>query len=142
MKIHLFPFSPRKGTPAADYPDQVSGTRRQERMRRLEELERELAERYYATLLGRNLEVMVETTSTREGWVSGTDRYYVPVELPGTTRDIGRMCYGRAIRTTRHFLEAERETFENVNSRLQAGVLHNRGIQDCCRRNGDSPSFM
>ena len=142
MKIHLFPFSPRKGTPAADYPDQVPGTVRQERMTRLEELERELAERYYATLLGQNLEVMVETTSTREGWVCGTDRYYVPVELPGTTRDIGRMCYGRAIRTTRHFLEAERETFENVNSRLQSGLLHDRGKQTSCHRNGDTPSVM
>ena len=108
MKIHLFPFSPRKGTPAADYPDQIHGTVRQERMARLEQLEREMAEKFYASLLGRPLEVMVETESTRAGWVCGTDRHYVPVELPGTRDDIGRMCYGLATRTTRQFLEADR----------------------------------
>ena len=124
MKIHLFPFSPRKGTPAADYPQQVHGTVRQERMVRLSQLERELAERYYASLLGRTLEVMVESESTRDGWVCGTDRHYVPVELRGTREDIGRMCRGTAVRTTCQFLEAEREVTENVSSILQAGVFH------------------
>jgi threonylcarbamoyladenosine tRNA methylthiotransferase MtaB len=118
MKIHIFPFSPRAGTPAADDPDQVHGTIRQARMSRLEQLERELAERYYASLLGRPLEVMVESLSTRGGWVCGTDRRYVPVEISGTGDDIGQMCYGRAVRTTRHFLEAERDS-ENVTPGIQ-----------------------
>lgn len=117
MKIHLFPFSARAGTPAATYPDQIHGTIRNERMSRLEQLERELAERYYASLLGRPLEVMVEGLSTRDGWVCGTDRRYVPVELMGTSDDIGQMCYGRASRTTRHFLEAERENSLECHSR-------------------------
>ena len=116
MKIHIFPFSPRTGTPAATYPDQVHGTICQERITQLEQLERELAERYYRSLLGRRLEVMVEGLSTREGWVCGTDRSYVPVELPGTRDDIGRMCHGKAVRATRQFLEAEREYSENVTA--------------------------
>ena len=114
MKIHIFPFSPRTGTPAATYPDQVHGTICQERITRLEQLEREMAERYYRLLVGRRLEVMVEGLSTREGWVCGTDRSYVPVELPGTRDDIGRMCLGKGVRATRQFLEAEREGSENV----------------------------
>ena len=114
MKIHIFPFSPRTGTPAATYSGQVHGTICQERITRLEQLERELAERYYRSLLGRRLEVMVEGRSTREGWVCGTDRSYVPVELPGTGDDIGRMCHGKAVRATRLFLEADREGSENV----------------------------
>ncbi len=114
MKIHIFPFSPRTGTPAATYSGQVHGTICQERITRLEQLERELAERYYRSLLGRRLEVMVEGRSTREGWVCGTDRSYVPVELPGTGDDIGRICHGKAVRATRLFLEADREGSENV----------------------------
>ncbi len=110
MKIHIFPFSPRKGTPAATFPDQVHGTIRQERTTRLEELERELAERYYSKLLGHRLEVMVEAESNRPGWVCGTDRRYVPVELPGSPDDIGQMCYGQGTRTTRNYLEADRDT--------------------------------
>ena len=113
MKIHIFPFSPRTGTPAATYQDQVHGTICQERITRLEQLEREMAERYYRLLVGRRLEVMVEGLSTREGWVCGTDRSYVPVELPGTRDDIGRMCRGKGVRTTRQYLEAEREGSEN-----------------------------
>jgi threonylcarbamoyladenosine tRNA methylthiotransferase MtaB len=109
MKIHIFPFSPRVGTPAATCSAQIHGTVLQERISRLELLERELAERYYQSLLGRPLEVMVESRSSREGWVCGTDRRYVPVELPGTTHDIGKMCYGRGVRTTRHYLEAQRD---------------------------------
>ena len=124
MKIHLFPFSPRKGTPAAEYGEQIHGTIRNERMARLEQLERELAERYYQTLVGRSLEIMVESESNRAGWVCGTERSYAPVEIPGTPDDIGRMCTGRAVRITRQFVEAERESHLNVTSRLQCGVLH------------------
>lgn len=118
MKIHIFPFSPRTGTPAASYPDQIHGKIRQARIERLEKLERELAERYYATLLGRPLEVMVEGQSSRDGWVCGTDRRYVPVELPGTSDDIGKMCFGRGVRTTRQYLEANREAPQNGTARI------------------------
>lgn len=138
MKIHLFPFSPRTGTPAATYPDQIHGTVRNERMARMEELERELAEQYYKSLLGRSVEVMVEAESTRAGWVAGTDRRYVPVELPGTASDIGRMCYGRATRTTRHFLEAERENSEYGTPGIQTGLFHDRRTRQPACRDGDA----
>lgn len=138
MKIHIFPFSPRTGTPAATYPGQVHGTIRHDRIARLEELECELAGRYYNSLLGRPLEVMVESESTRDGWVCGTDRRYVPVELPGTVDDIGNMCYGRGVRTTRRYLEAERENPENVTSGLQTGLFHDRKPRVHCDRHSDS----
>ncbi len=110
MKIHIFPFSPRRGTPAATLPDQIHGTIREERMRILERLERDLARQYYASLIGRGVEVLVEgQTTARAGWVHGTDRRYVPVEIPGGSGDVGRMISGRGLRATRDCLEAERE---------------------------------
>lgn len=99
MKIHAFPFSPRKGTPAALLPDQVRPEIRKERMRELSILERELAVRYYQTRVGKALEVLVEREcEDRPGWVRGTDRHYVPVELPGSPDDLGNFvrAYGRA----------------------------------------------
>lgn len=115
MKIHIFPFSPRRSTPAATYPDQVHGAIREERMRILEGLERKLAHQYYESLIGRELEVMVEgISSERPGWVHGTDRRYVPVEIPGGPTDVGRMIQGLAARAHRHCLEAERETAHGV----------------------------
>jgi threonylcarbamoyladenosine tRNA methylthiotransferase MtaB len=113
MKIHLFPFSTRRGTPAATLPDQVHGTIREMRMQRLERLERELAQQYYQSLVGTDLEVLIEgQIEHRPGWVHGTDRRYVPVEIPGQRDDVSRMVRGRGLRSIEHCLEAEREIQE------------------------------
>lgn len=117
MKIHIFPFSARRGTPAASLPDQVSDAVRDERMRILERLERELAHQYYLSLIGREVEVLVEGQSpTHANRVHGTDRRYVPIELPGGHEDVGKVVLGRAVRATPHFLDAERE---NIDGRTE-----------------------
>jgi threonylcarbamoyladenosine tRNA methylthiotransferase MtaB len=109
MKVHVFPFSGRKGTPAASLPDPVPGAVRKDRCRRLAALERELAQRYYARLVGRELEVLVERDCEgRAGWVRGTDRHYVPVELPGTREDVGRFVRGVGEVPLTHCLRAQR----------------------------------
>ena len=106
-KIHVFPFSARKGTPAAGYAGQVDGPTRRDRCRRLADLERELAMEYYRTLEGWDLEVLVEGLSPeREGWVRGTDRRYVPVEIPGTEADVATIVHGRGERAAREWLVA------------------------------------
>jgi len=78
-KIHIFPFSPRRGTPAATMPDQVSAQLKQERARELARVEAELREQYYGQLLGRRLRVLVETQS-EGGWI-GTSCRYAAVEM-------------------------------------------------------------
>lgn len=108
-KIHVFPFSPRKGTPAAEFRDQVPDDVRKDRVGRLSIVERELAFEYYRRLVGRTLEVLVERhCEHRPGWVRGTDRRYVPVELPGSVSDIGRLVTCRAVRATRNGIVAGR----------------------------------
>lgn len=98
MKIHGFPFSARRGTPAASMPKQVPPEIRKERGRRLASLERTLAERYYRTLLGHDLEVLVESECAEHpGSVRGTDRHYVPVMMPGSREDIGGLVTARAV---------------------------------------------
>jgi threonylcarbamoyladenosine tRNA methylthiotransferase MtaB len=47
MKIHVFPFSRRNGTPAADFDGQVRAEVKKERCQRLAELDRQLAHRYH-----------------------------------------------------------------------------------------------
>jgi len=61
-KIHAFPFSPRRGTPAAEMPDQVAKQVRSERVRRLTDLETELRTEYYQQLVGSKLELLVESS--------------------------------------------------------------------------------
>jgi threonylcarbamoyladenosine tRNA methylthiotransferase MtaB len=90
MKIHVFPFSARRGTPAATFPGEVRSEEKKERCRRLAELEQRLARRYHQQLLGKTLSVLVEARPAgRAGHVLGTACRYVPVDLPGTVSDVG-----------------------------------------------------
>jgi len=90
MKMHIFPFSAREGTKAFDFPHQIPPQVKKDRCQRLSLLERELAQKYYARLVNRPLEVMVEQKSPENpGWYRGTDRSYAPVELPAEEAEIG-----------------------------------------------------
>lgn len=109
MKIHVFPFSPRRGTPAAEFSDQVEPAVRKERCARLAELERELAMEYYQSLVGNRLEVLVERTSEQNpGIVRGTDRRYVPVEVAGSEADIGEFIEAEGEASHRDYLQCSR----------------------------------
>jgi threonylcarbamoyladenosine tRNA methylthiotransferase MtaB len=79
-KIHVFPFSPRRGTPAATMPDQVPAHVQQERSRELAAVETELRDAYFSRVRGMQLRVLVES-KTAAGWL-GTACRYAPVELP------------------------------------------------------------
>jgi threonylcarbamoyladenosine tRNA methylthiotransferase MtaB len=92
MKIHIFPYSTRRGTHAALFPNQVPAEVKKDRCRRLAELERRLADRYHRALLGKPLSVLVEARpASRAGHVLGTACRYVPVELPGSVSDVGEL---------------------------------------------------
>lgn len=62
-KIHIFPFSPRRGTPAAEMPGQMPKHVQQARSRELAAVEAELRDEYYRSLIGRPLRVLVETAA-------------------------------------------------------------------------------
>jgi threonylcarbamoyladenosine tRNA methylthiotransferase MtaB len=84
-KIHIFPFSPRRGTLAAEMPSQVPPEVKAARIEQLEALESGLRDEYFASLRGMRLRVLVESPiAQRPGWMVGTACRYAPVELPGT----------------------------------------------------------
>lgn len=83
-KMHLFSYSPREGTPAATYGDQVAPQVMEERRQRLVELERILAAHYRRSLVGRELTVLVEGADPhRPGRVVGTTCRSVHASLRG-----------------------------------------------------------
>jgi threonylcarbamoyladenosine tRNA methylthiotransferase MtaB len=90
-KIHIFPFSARRTTAAAEMPDQVPADVKSERCRRLAELERALRDRYFGSLRGRTLQVLVESPAAVPGRMVGTSCRYAPVELPGGPDRVGQM---------------------------------------------------
>ena len=82
-KIHIFPFSPRRGTPAAEMPDQIPAEVKRERRQHLANIERELRDEYFHSLSGKRLRVLVESPlDDRPGFAIGTSCRYAPVELP------------------------------------------------------------
>ncbi|MCA9012810.1 MAG: radical SAM protein, partial [Planctomycetaceae bacterium] len=134
MKVHVFPFSRRDGTPAATMPDQVAPEVIKERVHVLSDLERELAEQFYKSRINSSavepvvtghagrvppiaepdspvLEVLAERQSeTRPGYVRGSDRWYMPVEVPGTMQDHGQFILCRAVSADREGVVATRMT--------------------------------
>lgn len=61
-KIHAFPFSARRGTPAADMPEQTSKALRSERVKQLMQLETELQSDYFNSLVGHQVQMLVESS--------------------------------------------------------------------------------
>jgi threonylcarbamoyladenosine tRNA methylthiotransferase MtaB len=89
-KIHVFPYSARRTTVAAEMPDQVPHAVKAERVDRLRELEATLRDRYFASLRGRELQVLVEGPLTeRPGYMLGTSCRYTPIELPADVKTRG-----------------------------------------------------
>jgi threonylcarbamoyladenosine tRNA methylthiotransferase MtaB len=81
-KIHIFPFSARRGTPAAEMPGQTPPEVKAERVKRLALLERELRARYYERLVSSELEALV-VGSTAAGRMAGITCRFAHVEFKG-----------------------------------------------------------
>ncbi len=82
-KIHIFPFSARRGTPAADMPGQLPKEVKHARGQELARVETALQAEYFAKLRGKQLRVLVESPleNNQERSV-GTSCRYATVELP------------------------------------------------------------
>ncbi len=96
-KVHIFPFSARRGTPAAEMPDQITRRQKSDRSRRLAELEFELRNAYFQSLNGTELDVLVESQLAADSsrWV-GTSCRYAPVVLNEGGRTPGELVSVKA----------------------------------------------
>lgn len=79
-KIHIFPFSPRRGTPAAEMPEQVPGDIKADRRARLAAIEDQTRAAYYEGLVGKTLDVLIEAPQADAPHLAvGTSCRYAPV---------------------------------------------------------------
>ncbi|WP_066636485.1 tRNA (N(6)-L-threonylcarbamoyladenosine(37)-C(2))-methylthiotransferase MtaB [Desulfolucanica intricata] len=82
--LHVFKYSPRKGTPAADFPDQVEPQIKDDRSHRLIELGEHMALNYSKKFIGQTMTVLVEQGfPEREGYYEGLTDNYLRVVFPG-----------------------------------------------------------
>jgi threonylcarbamoyladenosine tRNA methylthiotransferase MtaB len=99
--LHVFSWSPRPGTPAADLPDRVDGPTVRARSARLRELGSELSWRFRKSLEGRTLDAVLLGGRTPGAESSALTGNFVEVRL-GTYADApGRIIRVRVERATR-----------------------------------------
>ena len=79
-KIHVFPYSPRTGTPAAEMQPQIAKAVKKERCRRMIEVGDALRMEFLEAQTGRDAEVLCETFEN--GFVTGYTMNYTPVRFP------------------------------------------------------------
>ena len=80
-RIHVFPFSPREGTPAATMPGQLPNAEKERRARALIALGRETAESYCRSWLGKTAGVLLEEQTEDGDWLGYTPEY-IQVTVP------------------------------------------------------------
>jgi threonylcarbamoyladenosine tRNA methylthiotransferase MtaB len=80
--LHVFPYSPRPGTPAADLPS-LPGNVIRERARLLRELGQAKKRRFLVAQRGQVREVLVEGPAATPGWLQGLSDHYLRVVFPG-----------------------------------------------------------
>ena len=90
LKVHVFPYSRRSGTPACDFPDQVHEREKQERSRTMNALAEELRRDVLTTYEGMEDEMLLETALS-ETLFTGYTRLYVPVVVSAPGRKSGEI---------------------------------------------------
>jgi threonylcarbamoyladenosine tRNA methylthiotransferase MtaB len=107
-KIHIFPFSPRKGTPAAEMTDQIAANVKHDRCQRLAAVERELRAGYFRSLVGRRLTVLAEGPSeTDAGAMVGTSCRYAPVQFRGSGLVAGELVAVKVLAASDDIIHGE-----------------------------------
>ena len=110
-RLHVFPYSPRRGTPAAEYPNQVPGDVKDERARRLIALGHELALDFHRRFEGSTMEILVEeepSAGAEENLEGYTDNY-VRVVLKGPDALRNRLVRVRMVRAESELVHGELE---------------------------------
>jgi threonylcarbamoyladenosine tRNA methylthiotransferase MtaB len=85
-KVHVFPYSQRKGTAADKSPDQVSPAVKDDRAKRMGALVEEERKAFLDSQLGKTEEVLFERL--RHGYLEGYTKNYTPVHVYSTDNSL------------------------------------------------------
>jgi len=82
--LHVFPFSPRAGTPAANMPNPVQPQTQKERARKMRQLGEAKRADFYRAAIHQRLEVLIEEKRDSEtGWLKGISSNYITTLVDG-----------------------------------------------------------
>ncbi len=80
--LHVFPFSPRRGTLAVSMDHHVADTEKKRRVRRLKAIDKERRREFQAKLVGGVRSIIPEGKIYRGAWMRGYTDNYVPIYIP------------------------------------------------------------
>ena len=90
--LHVFSYSPRAGTPAAEFEGQVPGLVKRRRSLRLRELSRERSLAFRRSLVGHSVRVLFEDREQVEpGTATGLSESYVRITVNGGAKLANRL---------------------------------------------------
>lgn len=82
--LHVFPFSPRPGTPAGKYSQKVQQKTIKARCEKMRQLGNEKKCVFYETIMGKTVEVLIESKRNKAtGLLKGITSNYIPVHVVG-----------------------------------------------------------
>ncbi|MDD6795028.1 MAG: tRNA (N(6)-L-threonylcarbamoyladenosine(37)-C(2))-methylthiotransferase MtaB [Clostridiaceae bacterium] len=88
-KTHIFKYSPRKGTRAADMKGQINGIIKDERSKALIELNNKNEADFTEKYIGKEMDVLLEQpVKNKENTYEGYTRNYIKVEVQGVSEDM------------------------------------------------------
>ena len=104
-KMHIFKYSPRKGTVAAKMKNQISGDIKDLRSHRLIELSNRNEKDYLKSYIGRNVDVLFEEKDGE--YIKGHTQNYIMVKAKLSEDNINKICTVRGIDERGEYLMAE-----------------------------------
>lgn len=95
-KLHVFKFSPRKGTPAASYDEQIPSIVKDKRSVELIDVGNELSAAFASNYIGNTLNVLIERVQGE--YLSGVSDNYIRVYCEGPSELVGQLATVRIIK--------------------------------------------
>lgn len=105
-KMHIFPYSKRKGTPAEKMPNQIPETVKQKRCAQLAELDHKQQQSFFEQCVGSEAEVLFEQTAA-DGYIEGLTSNYLRVYVQGGAELCGTLRKVRLLKAETGFLVGE-----------------------------------
>ena len=79
-KIHVFQYSPKKGTKASRFSDQIQNRIKEERSKKMIALGEDLQKHFLESFVGKNLDILFEKRN-KQGFYEGYSTNYIPVKF-------------------------------------------------------------
>lgn len=88
-QAYSFKYSPRPGTPGADLPDHVEEAVKDERLQRLQALLTEQQYAFQQSMIGREMDVLIEKPGREAGQMMGRSPWLLPAVVENSADQVG-----------------------------------------------------